>query len=80
MRKTTITKRIQQRHTLRKSSELCIKDFYWVFVRTETDLIAFSGPQNCVNMQYAALSGAMVTHMCEYILIVLSCLRRNQNF
>ena len=24
------------------------------------NLIAFSGPRNCVNMQYAALSGAMV--------------------
>ena len=34
--------------------------FYCVFVRTEIDLIAFSGPRNCVNTQYAALSGAMV--------------------
>ena len=44
---------------LRKSSELSIKDFYCVFVCTEMNLIAFSGPRNCVNMQYAALSGAM---------------------
>ena len=34
--------------------------FYCVFVRTEMNLIAFSGPRNCVNMQYAALSGAML--------------------
>ena len=34
-------------------------DFYCVFVRTEINLIAFSGPRNCVNTQYAALSGAM---------------------
>ena len=25
------------------------------------NLIAFSGPRNCVNTQYAALSGAMIT-------------------
>ena len=37
-------------------------DFYCVFVRTEINLIAFSGPRNCVNTQYAALSGAMYTH------------------
>ena len=42
-----------------KSSELSIQDFYCVFVRTEIILIAFSGPRNCVNTQYAALSGAM---------------------
>ena len=47
-------------HTLRKSSELSIKDFYCVFVRTEMNLIAFSGSRNCVNTQYAALSGDMV--------------------
>ena len=35
-------------------------DFYFVFVRTEINLIAFSGPRNCVNTQYAALSGAMI--------------------
>ena len=44
---------------LRKSSELSIKEFYCVFVRTEINLIAFSGPRNCINTQYAALSGAM---------------------
>ena len=44
---------------LRKSLELSIKDFYCVFVRTEMIFIAFSGPRNCVNTQYAALSGAM---------------------
>ena len=33
--------------------------FYCVFVRTEINLIAFLGPRNCVNTQYAALSGAM---------------------
>ena len=27
------------------------------FVRTEMNLIVFSGPSNCVNTQYAALSG-----------------------
>ena len=43
-----------------KSSELSIKDFYCVFVRTEMDLIAFLGPSNCVKTQYAALSGAMI--------------------
>ena len=42
-----------------KSSEMSIKDFYCVFVRTEMYLIAFWGPSNCVNTQYAALSGAM---------------------
>ena len=44
---------------LRKSLELSIKDFYCVSVRTEMNLIAFSGSQNCVNTQYATLSGAM---------------------
>ena len=34
-------------------------DFYCVFVRTEINLIAFLGPRDCVNTQYAALSGAM---------------------
>ena len=33
------------------------------------NLIAFSGPRNCVNTQYAALSGAMIlkyfTSLCE---------------
>ena len=43
-----------------KKLELSIKDFYCVFVRTEMNLIAFSGPRNCVNTQYAALSGAML--------------------
>ena len=52
---------------LRKSSELSIKDFYCVFVRTEIDLIAFSGPRNCVSTQYAALSGAMSTVKPRYI-------------
>ena len=37
-----------------------IKDFYCVFVRTEMNLIAFSRSRNCVNTQYAALSGAMI--------------------
>ena len=46
-----------------KSSELSIKDFYCVFVRTELNLIAFLCPSNCVNKQYAALSGAMIYHM-----------------
>ena len=39
---------------------MSIKDFYCVFVRTEMNLIVFSGPRNCVNTQYAALSGAML--------------------
>ena len=43
-----------------KKFGLSIKDFYCVFVRTEINLIAFSGPGNCVNTQYAALSGAMI--------------------
>ena len=34
----------------------------YFFVRTEIILIALSGPQNCVNTQYAALSGAMAIH------------------
>ena len=34
-------------------------DFYWVFVRTELNLIAFFCSSKCVNTQYAALSGAM---------------------
>ena len=42
-----------------KSSELSIKGFYCIFVRTKMNLIAFLGPSNCVNTQYAALSGAM---------------------
>ena len=45
------------------SSELSIKDFYCVFVRTDMILIAFSGPRNCVNTQYTALSGAMVWYV-----------------
>ena len=32
------------------------------FWTTEMNLNAFSGPQNCVNTQYAALSGAMFTY------------------
>ena len=44
---------------LQISSELRIKDFYCVFVRTEMNLIAFSRSRNCVNTQFAALSGAM---------------------
>ena len=50
------------------SSELGINDFYGGFVRTEMNLIAFSGPSNCVNKQYAALSGAMkkeINHLCD---------------
>ena len=43
-----------------KGRELSIKDFNCVFVRTEMNLIAFSGPRNWVNTQYAALSGAML--------------------
>ena len=43
-----------------KSSELSIKDFYCVFVHTEMNLIAFLGPSDCVNTQYAALCGAML--------------------
>ena len=34
--------------------------FLFGFVRTEMNLIAFSGPRNCVNTQYAALSAAML--------------------
>ena len=45
--------------TLTKQLELRIKDFYCVFVRFAMNLIAFSGPRNCVNTQYAALSRAM---------------------
>ena len=44
-------------HTLQESSELSIKDFYCVFVRTEMNLIAFSGPRNCVNMQHILIWG-----------------------
>ena len=29
------------------------------------NLIAFSGPRNCVNTQYAALSGAMITQLLD---------------
>ena len=43
----------------RKASYAMKKSFYCVFVRTENNLIAFLGPSNCVNTQYAALSGAM---------------------
>ena len=42
--------------TLTKQLELRIKDFYCVFVRFAMNLIGFSGPRNCVNTQYAALS------------------------
>ena len=42
--------------TLTKQLELRIKDFYCVFIRFAMNLIAFSGPRNCVNTQYAALS------------------------
>ena len=52
-----------------KKFGLSIKDFYCVFVRTEINLIAFSGPRNCVNTQYAALSGAM-GHMSFYTTIL----------
>ena len=46
--------------TLTKQLELRIKDFYCVFVRFAMNLIAFSGPRNCVNTQYPALSRAML--------------------
>ena len=46
-----------------------MKDFYCVFVCTEMNLIAFSGPRNCVNTQYAVLSGAMHVH--DQIQIIL---------
>ena len=46
---------------LRKSSELSIRDLHCIFVYIEMNLIALSGPINCVNMQYTALSGAMCT-------------------
>ena len=36
------------------------QEFLLRFVSTENNLIAFLGPSNCVNTQYAALSGAMV--------------------
>ena len=45
--------------TLTKQLELRIKEFYCVLVRLAMNLIAFSGPRNCVNTQYAALSRAM---------------------
>ena len=45
--------------TLTKQLELHIKGFYCVFVRFAMNLIAFSGPRNCVNTQYAALPRAM---------------------
>ena len=50
-----------------KKFRLSIKDFYCVFVRTEMNLIAFSGQRNCVNRQYAALSGAMIYGIPEII-------------
>ena len=43
-----------------KKLKLSIKNFYCVFVRTENNLIVFLGPSNCINTQYAALSGAML--------------------
>ena len=52
-----------------KSLELSIKDFYCVFVRTEMNLNAFSGPRNCVNTQYAALSGAMNVTICSVFVL-----------
>ena len=44
-----------------KSWELSIKYFYCVFEPTEMNLIAFLGSNNCVNMQYPALSGALLS-------------------
>ena len=44
---------------LQKSSELCIQDFYCIFVSTDLNLIVCLSPRNCVHTQYAALSGAM---------------------
>ena len=40
----------------------CLRCFYFycVFVRTEMNLIAVLGLSNCINTQYAALSGAML--------------------
>ena len=46
----------KQASMLTKKMELHIKDFYCVFVRFAMNVIAFSGPRNCVNTQYAALS------------------------
>ena len=50
---------------------MSIKDFYCVFVRTEINLIAFSGPRNCVNKQYAALSGAMCLEILKIMMLYL---------
>ena len=55
-------------HMLRKGSELSIKNFYCVFVRTENNLIAFLGPSNCLKSQYAALSGTM-----HYTQVIIRC-------
>ena len=48
--------------TLKIQFELRIKDFYCVFVRFAMNLIAFLGPRNYANTQYAALSRAMQAH------------------
>ena len=42
------------------------QEFLLRFVRTENNLIAFLGPSNCVNTQYAALSGAMILRLYFY--------------
>ena len=39
--------------------KLSINGFHCVFVCIEMNLIVFSGSSNCVNTQYAALSGPM---------------------
>ena len=45
---------------------------YCNFVRTEMNLIAFLGPSNCVNTQYAVLSGAMHKQIREQTTKVLN--------
>ena len=43
-----------------KKSGIEYQGFLLRFCHTEMNLIAFSSPRNCVNTQYAALSGAML--------------------
>ena len=54
---------IANRRLCLQNNWICVsKIFYCVFVRFAMNLIVFSGPRHCVNMQYAALSRAMVEH------------------
>ena len=64
--KTTIANR-RLRLQINWKCVMRIKDFYCVFVRFAMNLIAFSGPRNCVNTQpYLGLWDGLRDHLARF--------------